>query len=776
MKTYGECLAGKVSRFKALVALELFLIAGCLLQYLVPLHQYSYQGKDLTASVCRYLEYSDNNNLGCYVDEALIPDGIDPHSIYITTPFVDLPKGSYRVSIVYSTDDADQKYAFTSEYRLDSVVTGHNGNRIPMDSGSVEHSFFSPIRADEFQVHVDYSGSGYLFVESITISETNAWKNILLFYVLLFSLFIDGIILCYRGLPEYSRRRARVTWAALIGLVLFVSIPVMNFFMLRGDDLLFHLNRIEGIKTSLLAGQFPNRVSTHWNKGYGYASAVLYGEAFLYIPALLRIMGFSVQGAYKLYVVLINLATVIVAYYSFRKVFHNDKAALAGTMVYALAPYRLVCIYMRAAVGEYTAMLFFPLIFCGLMQIYFENTQDDSYKYNCIPLILGFTGIIQSHVISSVIAAGFTALFCLVFIRRTFCPARLIRMIKAAAGVILLNLWFLVPFLDYFHLGYTKRPDVTGILGRMNSHGAFLSQMFTLFQRGAARAYTTIEGMGTTDERNYALGGLAFAAAFYFLYRLYHGKTQSKIAKIGDCSLAFAMLSGFMCTIWFPWSFFQQMNGLFRFVVKNIQFPWRFMGVTCLFLTVTTICLVCLLESEKDKRLYYAILVLIGGFFIVSADYYMYDYTQTAELHRYEDEAQVATTEIGVGEYLPGDTPENFLDNTESIPGDGVEVSGECNMGDGRTVTCRNTGEEDACIDLPLLPYRGYVCRDEETGEKLKIQLDIPGKVRVMVPAGYTGTFYVKYEEPWYWRAAEVISLLTFLTGAVWAVVKRKQA
>ncbi len=108
------------------------------------------------------------------MDESLITDDIDPKYIYITTPYVNLPRGSYRVSMIYSTDDPDQKYAFTSDYRIDSVVTGHDGNRIPMDEGSVEHFFSSPARVDGFQVHINYSGSGYLFVESISIEETSA--------------------------------------------------------------------------------------------------------------------------------------------------------------------------------------------------------------------------------------------------------------------------------------------------------------------------------------------------------------------------------------------------------------------------------------------------------------------------------------------------------------------------------------------------------------------------------------------------------------------------
>lgn len=645
-----------------------------------------------------------------------------------------------------------------------------------MNATKADHSFFSPVGIDEFQVHVDYSGSGYLFVESIVIRETNAWKNILVFWVVLFSLLIDGVVLCYRRLPEGSRRKARVIGATLTDLALFAGLPLMSFFLLHGDDLMIHLNRIEAIKNSLLVGQFPNRVSTFWNDGYGYASAVLYGESFLYVPAILRILGFSVQGAYKFYVFLINLATAFVSYYSFQKVFHNERAALIGSGAYVLAPYRLVCIYMRAAVGEYTAMLFFPLIFYGLMRIYFEDAQEDSYKNNYIALVLGFGGIVQSHVISCVIVSGFTVLFCLIFIKRTFCPARLVQLMKAAAWTFFLNLWFILPFVDYMHLGYTRRPAGIDTPGRMNAHGVFLSQMLTLFQTGYARAYTTLEGISKTNERNYALGAFALSAAIYVIYRLYQGREQSKITKMGDYSLAFGALAGIMCTIWFPWNNFQRMNELFRMIIKNIQFSWRFLGICCFFLTVTTVCLVCQLESGKDRRLYYTVAALLSASFIMSADYYMYRFTQEADLHRFDDEGKLDTVAVGAGEYLLEDTPDGYSDHTESIPGDGVEVFGEHNTGDGRIVTCRNTGAMDACVDLPLLPYRGYVCRDQETGEEFAVQLSVPGRVRIVVPGGYDGTLRVRYEEPWYWRAAEMISALTLLCGTAGLVVRKKRA
>lgn len=72
-------------------------------------------------------------------------------------------------------------------------------------------------------------------------------------------------------------------------------------------------------------------------------------------------MGFTMQNAYKLFVVLVNLATVIVSYYSFRVIFKRAELALVAAIMYSMSLLRLVDLYQRGAVGEFTALIFFRL-------------------------------------------------------------------------------------------------------------------------------------------------------------------------------------------------------------------------------------------------------------------------------------------------------------------------------------------------------------------------------------------------------------------------------
>lgn len=79
----------------------------------------------------------------------------------------------------------------------------------------------------------------------------------------------------------------------------------------------------------------------------------MYSDVFLYPAAVLRILGFSLQTSYKVYVASITAATVGITFYALRKMFRSDCAALLGTALYTLSFYRLTNVFVRAAVSEY---------------------------------------------------------------------------------------------------------------------------------------------------------------------------------------------------------------------------------------------------------------------------------------------------------------------------------------------------------------------------------------------------------------------------------------
>lgn len=144
-------------------------------------------------------------------------------------------------------------------------------------------------------------------------------------------------------------------------------------YLVRGHDIRFHLMRIEALKDGLLSGAFPVKIQPTWLNGNGYPVSILYPDLFLYIPALLRLLGLSLQTVYKIYIMLINGVTIGFSYWSFRRMSGRRALGLLGSFIYTLSIYRLTNIYTRAAVGEYTAMAFLPLVLYAMWRIYKEE-------------------------------------------------------------------------------------------------------------------------------------------------------------------------------------------------------------------------------------------------------------------------------------------------------------------------------------------------------------------------------------------------------------------
>ena len=135
-----------------------------------------------------------------------------------------------------------------------------------------------------------------------------------------------------------------------------------------------------------------------------------YGDLLLYLPAVLRIIGFPVTAVYKFYVFLIHLVTSITAYICFQKMFQKKEIALLASLAYVNAGYRIVNVYVRMAVGEYSAMLFLPIAALAVYRIYTDSgASRKRCRSNALLLAAGMTGLIGTHVLTTEMTCFFFA-------------------------------------------------------------------------------------------------------------------------------------------------------------------------------------------------------------------------------------------------------------------------------------------------------------------------------------------------------------------------------
>lgn len=691
-----------------------------------------------------------------------------------SAPFA-LGTGVYDIRITYETDtDAVNSFGvkadgapfrtlFTNEVSLYSGI-GEASGRAWLAGGT-----------DSLQIYVNYGG-GSLTVRDVEVVRTNAGSRILLFWTVVAALLCNGMIAAYERNQERAfTLRGTAAWLAVPGAALAACLPLLTDYLFFGADLGFHLLRIEGLAKALALGDIPARVEGFWLYGHGYANSIFYCDTFLAFPALLRLLGFTANTAYKLYVTAVNLATAGVAYGCFKGIGKSRAVGVLGCLLYTLAPYRLYNMYNRAAVGEYTAMIFFPLLLYGFYRIFTLDTQEKEYGRSWILPALGFTGIIQSHVLSCELAGGFTVLLCLILWKRVFRKKTFLVLAKTVAATVLLNIWFLLPFLDNMASGSYVFSQTAG--ETIQKRGILPAHLFYTMQREGSSFRFQDTGMMDTEPITLGIA-LLFCLAVYLYCVVFGGKKQREqlpVAERRSAAVAFGLgvAALIMSTCYFPWDLLQGLHPLTAALVGSLQFPTRFLAVATPCMVFTACIAAKWMEKPEWGACRRGYFLAAGALCVFFALYQMDDCLLTREsiLRMYAAENMGHSGILG-GEYLPAGTDVSRLSYRGAVGEEQVSILEFSKVGLDTTTLAENSdGGQTRYLELPMLYYKGYRAQDTATGERLPVLAGDNNVVRVQLPPGYQGRVRCRYAGEWYWRAAEAVSAAAWIGligGAVW--------
>lgn len=775
---------------------EVTLLLLCLMTFFIPRAHYEYSGSDFESESGVFMEgLLDVTEPGYYVDNTVAEAGAEK---VVVSPVTDLRFGSYDVTIKYMASNTGNTYSCESDWNTMPVTLGRTKaglKRVETADGGMTIKLNSALNVGEYRVEYNFSGDGYLYVYGMEIQETSWWKIYLLLVVLCASFLVNGCI----ALSECEDKKIRGDYIVAGILIVFASLPLFDPYLITGHDMGFHLERIEALTANLRFGQIPSRISSDWLGGKGYAASIFYGDLFLLIPAALRLLGASVQLAYKTYIFLVNAATVGVSMYCFKKLIGSRLGAIIASVAYVLAPYRLLCLYSRAAVGEYTALIFFPLVFLGLMRLYGISLGTNAYN-GVEDIIIGVTGIINCHVLSGIIVAIFVIAFALINWKKTFTKGVLAGIGITIAVVLLLNLWYIVPFIQVMADGI----GVMGLRqnGRFRSNGTYLWQILSLFPRpGISLSSEEIIGEARPMEMVVTIGSGLITLVTYAVMKGYGliGKKQNPdMASNGkdehdnsntesgvmNALFAISLLTVFMATPYFPWDELKRISGVMNSLITNIQFPFRFLSVATLCLALLTgliIKSICEYDKEMNsivvlnaKTIMAIFSIVIVTLSVISASYFMTEKGTSDEFTFIVDEFE----EGGImgAEYLPSGTAEDY-DTNYNEPYSETAVINGWRRENGRIYLDVTNGTADiAEVSVPFIYYRGYRAIDAATRGVIEAVKDDNGFVKLRLGAGYSGRVEVFYKEPVLWRMCEIISLLTIIVLIVGARLLTEEA
>ncbi len=370
-------------------------------------------------------------------------------------------------------------------------------------------------------------------------------------------------------------RKRRICWPAwcILGIVLLASLPLFMNYCTGGRELAFHLRRIENMKDMLRSGSF----------------AVREGTGFLMDPAVFRMFGMSVQNAYKCFLFLSNVLTAWIGYICFGRMFRDKAVGVLGSMLYAWAPYRFDLLYCRAAFGEIAAYSFFPLVLCGIYRIYTEETDTKQFQYVWVLPAVGFTGIVQSNILSFLMAAGFTLSVCMICMKRTFNKYRFLALCKMVLSFAVVNMIYLLPVLKSLA---NEEGNLWRDVGFIQKKGIYaLNYLRIFFRYGQADIYEKNSMVGSEPV------GVGFAVTIciivYLWLLLVDRKRKEGNDELWKMGKIFAVLGG--AFIWFslnhfPWDYLRTVGNLFLRFITLLQSPVKFV-VLVVLITVFLSCL-----------------------------------------------------------------------------------------------------------------------------------------------------------------------------------------
>ena len=718
------------------------------------------------------------SELNALSPEAVVSDGaitVQDSEIYgpfAETPLLNLKKGSYTASVTYSSSLEGAKVFQDNDY----IVM----NQQELEASDTYASFSLWAKGNTAtSFKFSYNG-GTRTISQFTLTPTHAYARVSsIGLFLLFALLDCFLLLRMKALPICRcETKQKLIYAGLAALILFLCLPLFSGFLFVGYDLHFHLSRIEGIAAGLASGQFPVKIYPNLLQGQGYANGVFYGDLLLYIPAILRLVGFSLQSSYRIYIALVNIATVLVSYWCFTKMFGSRLIGLLGSALYSLSLYRYMCIYNRAAVGEYSAMIFLPLIFYSLWGIFSLSIDSSSYKKLWIPGVIGYSGLIQTHILTCGMAAIFTILACLIFIRRVFRRESFLVLVKIVLYTALANLWFLIPFADYT-LGGSFRLAASGHdIWNSLANSAEPLQVFDLFVRSTGGSSMLWDGI--QDDACISVGAALLLGSLILPLLWLDPKFKSYTAPangVGKVGFVFGLLALAMATTLFPWYSICTLISPIKSFISTMQFTWRFLSLAGLFLAVCCSAGLYLLQ-RKNKQVFYIAVSIVGCFALFTSAYFCHDLYQNKYSDVYYDFSDVMThtdhtpfqkqlVQLSGAEYLPAesDLDEVWLLNTPTYDADSLTITDYVKSGLRISFHAENHTSQPQDLTVPFLSYNGY--RAYAAGQELNISRSAKGQVQLALPANFSGLVTVFFQEPVLWRISEGISLFCLLAFAV---------
>jgi len=359
-------------------------------------------------------------------------------------------------------------------------------------------------------------------------------------------------------------------------------------------DLIYSLERIEGLKDALKHGDVFASVYPRFFEGCGYGTPLFYSDVFFVPAAILRLIGLSPTQSFKLFMALIVSMSFTISYLCYKGISKDRVMGLLAAIVSTTSIYFIWEIVYRAGISSYIASSFIPVLAYAVWD--FVNDKEKCGKKTFL-FTIAFLGMVLSHIMTAVTALVITVI---VFAVLSFIPrfrkiiwnfSSIKRLVSYAGLTVGLSAFYLFPMIEQMRSGHFCYENPLVYIGD------FVVSFKSLF---GLRAYT--------EEYNANIGlgvVLWIAAAATVCFSLWKKKIAAAFLSIIGIIISLSI------TDIFPWRIFNNTP------VNSLQFSFRLFPFAICFIILGAVLAVSM-QNRTVKAVSFAFMAFLSVVFAIN--------------------------------------------------------------------------------------------------------------------------------------------------------------
>jgi len=546
---------------------------------------------------------------------------------------------------------------------------------------------------------------------------------------------------------DYFKYISNNTIVFILILTIFSCFSLfMQKYIINGQDFMFHFSRLEGVIDNIKINNLFNGVYYNQLNGYGYASPLFYADIFLYFPAILVLIGISKYSAYKIFLFIISFLSILFMYLAVKSITNNKKTGLFISILYAASSYRLTDIFERCALGEILTFIFLPLVFWGIYEIIYRD------KSKWWILVIGMSGLILSHLITSVLVFFTLIIICLFNIKKIFREkVRIGSLIYSVLFTILITSYFIFPMLEQMMV---QKYSVNYVMDGF-AIGDYATKIERLLFVIPGIVYCEL-----FDGAWLPAGvGITFIIILFILLKSFIKRKIHVDDNFCKLTLIIGIVYLLFSTNLFPWDL-----GIIKKIFSFMQFPWRILSIVTVLIFISFGIYYSKSKYLNNNFFTNVIIILVIPIILIFNVYNLSAiYLQKSLGSDFET--------ISCGEYLPisdvvtgwGAEQSDYYYDRENIAISNGSIDLETRRDNKYLIVNYKDNIQNNEVILPLLYYKGYDIKVNGNNVKYFKSKDGLIKIKINDNKGKIVAYYKGTNISYYTKIISFVSIICFI-------------